>query len=215
MAATLNKFTFDLDLGHKAERSAVLTESDLAQRVEEARREGYQRGLADGEATATARAAQQLVLAGEDLARQVTSMAAALDDQRKADLADAIDLAVAVGRKLAATLIAAQPEAEIAALVGECMGSLDGVPHLAIRCAPDLAEAVRDAATARMDAGGFTGRLVVLGDPEIAAGDARIEWVDGGVVRDHEKLLARINASIESFCEARGIAPRPTEEAAQ
>ncbi|WP_417308392.1 flagellar assembly protein FliH [Devosia sp.] len=215
MAATLNKFTFDLDLGEKAERSAVLTESDLAKRVEEARQEGYQRGLAEGEATATARSAQQLVMAGEDLARQVTSMAAALDDQRRADMADAIDLAVAVGRKLAGTLIAAQPQAEIAALVGECMGSLDGVPHLAIRCAPDLAEAVRDAATSTMDASGFSGRLVVLGDPEIAAGDARIEWVDGGVVRDHTKLQTRIDACIDSFCEARGISPRPTEEASE
>ena len=52
------------------------------------------------------------------------------------------------------------------------MATLDGVPHLVIRCDPSLAEAVRDLATGRMTTSGFSGRLVVLGDPDIAVGDA-------------------------------------------
>ena len=43
---------------------------------------------------------------------------------------------------------------------------------------------VRDLAAARMQTSGFAGRLVVMGDPEIVPGDARIEWADGGIVRD-------------------------------
>ena len=31
---------------------------------------------------------------------------------------------------------------------------------------------------------GFDGRLVVVAEPEIAVGDCKIEWADGGVVRD-------------------------------
>ncbi len=38
---------------------------------------------------------------------------------------------------------------------------------------------------------GFEGRLVVLAEPEIALGDCRIEWADGGVVRDAAKTDAR------------------------
>jgi flagellar assembly protein FliH len=79
------------------------------------------------------------------------------------------------------------------------------VPHLVIRCDPALAEAVRDLATARMTTSGFTGRLVVLGDPDIAVGDARIEWADGGVVRDIRKLSAEIDARITEYFAARGI----------
>ena len=48
---------------------------------------------------------------------------------------------------------------------------------------------------------GYEGRLVVLGDPDMAAGDARIEWADGGIVRER----ARIEASV---LDALGLTPR-------
>ena len=31
---------------------------------------------------------------------------------------------------------------------------------------------------------GFEGRIIVLGDDGMSPGDVRIEWADGGVVRD-------------------------------
>src|SRR5690606_38763110 len=97
---------------------------------------------------------------------------------------EAIDLALTVGRKLAAHLIARYPVVEIEALIAECMASLDGVPHLVIRCHPDIADAVRETATDHMTTSGFTGRLIVLGDPDRRLGDGKLEWVDGGLTRD-------------------------------
>ena len=35
---------------------------------------------------------------------------------------------------------------------------------------------------------GFEGRLVILGEPDIAPGDVRLEWADGGVVRDRARI---------------------------
>jgi flagellar assembly protein FliH len=35
---------------------------------------------------------------------------------------------------------------------------------------------------------GYEGRLVVIGEPEIAPGDARIEWADGGIVREQKHI---------------------------
>ena len=35
---------------------------------------------------------------------------------------------------------------------------------------------------------GFAGRIVVLGEPDIRPGDARIEWADGGIVIDRAAL---------------------------
>ena len=70
---------------------------------------------------------------------------------------------------------------------------------------PILADRVRDIATSKMTHSGFTGRLVVLGDPDIAIGDARLEWADGGVVRDIRQLSADIDASITEYFAARGI----------
>lgn len=213
MSAAPAKFTFDLDLGRRQERNSLVTETAMAALIEEARREGREAGLAEGERTAVARAAKAEAAAAEALAVRVAAMAAGMDDAKKQTIAEAIELSLSIARKLAGGLIARQPTAEIEQLVAECMATLDGVPHLVIRCDPALADAVRDIATSRMTTSGFTGRLVVLGDPEIAIGDARIEWADGGVVRDIRKLSTEIDARIADYFAARGI--RVNEETEQ
>ncbi len=39
---------------------------------------------------------------------------------------------------------------------------------------------------------GFEGRLVVLGEPDMPPGDARLEWADGGVVRERARIEAAL-----------------------
>lgn len=212
MSAAPAKFTFDLDLGRRQERNSVVTETAMALLLEEARREGREAGLGEGERTAIAKAAKAEAAAAEALASRVAAMAASIDDSRKQAIADGVQLSLSIARKLAGGLIAREPAAEIEALVTECMATLDGVPHLVIRCDPALAESVRDIATSKMTTSGFTGRLVVLGDPEIAIGDARIEWADGGVVRDIRKLSAEIDARIAEYFAARGIRTEESEQ---
>lgn len=214
MTSAPARFTFDLDLGRNAEASTVLTDTALAKRLDQARREGHAAGLAEGERAASARAARQLAQAAEAIGAQVSAIAAGLDDIRLSALGDATQLAVAVARKLARVLIEREPIEEIAELVTDCLASLNAVPHLVIRCAPQLADGVRDIATKRLQTSGFAGRLVVLGDPEIALGDARIEWADGGVVRDSAAIEAEIDHKIADYFAARGIpAPASTESA--
>lgn len=213
MSAAPAKFTFDLDLGRRQERNSLVTETAMAALLEEARREGHEAGLAEGERTAVAKAARAEASAAESLAVRVAAMAASIDDARKQAIAEGVELSLSIARKLAGGLIARQPTVEIEQLVAECMATLDGVPHLVIRCDPALAESVRDIATSKMTTSGFTGRLVVLGDPDIAIGDARIEWADGGVVRDIRKLSAEIDARIAQYFAARGI--RQDEETEQ
>lgn len=204
MTAAPAKFRFDLDLGHRQERNSVLTESALAAIVTNARAEGYRDGLAEGERSAVVKAAERLAGAAEHLADHAASLNAALDDHRRQTLAEAADLAAAIGKKLASSLVAAHPAAEIEALIAECLVTLDAVPHLVIRCAPELAEAVREIATSRIATSGFTGRLVVLGDPDQATGDARLEWVDGGIARDRAALEAEIDRRVASYVAAHG-----------
>lgn len=202
-AAAPVKFRFDLDLGHREERNSVLTESALAALISNARAEGYRDGLAEGQRAQAVKAAERLAQAAERLADHAAAVNAALDDHRTTTVADAVGLASAIGRKLAGAMIAQAPTAEIEALITDCLASLDAVPHLVIRCAPELADAVREIATTRIATSGFTGRLVVLGDPDQAQGDARIEWVDGGVARDRATLEAEIDARIANFLAAR------------
>ena len=57
----------------------------------------------------------------------------------------------------------------------------------------------------RMKVSGFAGRLIVLGDPEIRMGDGRLEWADGGLVRDINAISSEINTRISAYLAARGV----------
>lgn len=196
------KFRFDLDLGHRQEHNSVMTDSAIANLIANARSEGRREGLAEGERTASVKAAQVIAKAATDLADHTAALNAALDDSRHAMLAEAVGLAASVGRKLAHHLLEREPTVEIETLLAECLASLDAVPHLVIRCNPEIADAVREIATARIATSGFTGRLVVLGEPDIRMGDARLEWADGGIVRDSAELDAEIDRRIAQFIAA-------------
>lgn len=208
------RFTFDLNLEHRpgrlATRPAVPTipEDVVAQLIANARQEAYAEGLAAGEKNSSAMAAQTIAAASATLATQTAQMVAALDAARDDNHREAVDVALSIGRKLALHLVARFPLAELEALVRECLPSLNGVPHLVIRCHPDLADAIRDAATAQMAHSGFAGRLVVMGDPDIRLGDGRLEWVDGGLVRDIAETSRQIDRQIATYLAARTREPR-------
>lgn len=203
MSSAPARYRFDLDLGHRQERNSVLTESALATLIAAARAEGRAEGVAEGERNAAARAGDRLSASARALADHAAALNASLDDHRRATLAEAVEVAHSIGLKLAHHLLAAEPTAEIDALIAECLASLDAVPHLVVRCAPALADAVRDIAGQRIAASGFAGRLVILGEPELGPDDVRIEWVDGGIVRDRAALEAEIDVRIATYLAAR------------
>jgi flagellar assembly protein FliH len=207
MAATPARFTFDLDLGRKREKSRVMSEAAIEEIVQQARMDGYAEGFKEGERSVASVVAQELAAAAAALADRSAAMNLALDEARHRAVSEAVELAASIGRKLASQLIEREPVAEMEALIAECLVSLEGVPHLVIRCAPDLADAIRETAEAQIATSGFGGRLVVLGDPEIAKGDGRIEWADGGIVRDTTALSAEIDEHIRAYLEARRKSP--------
>jgi flagellar assembly protein FliH len=209
------RFTFDLDLGKRTKPSAppepTMPERLVAELLAQARQEAYAEGLAAGERNATAMAAQTLAAAAGTLATQSAEMAAALDDAAASAQREAVELAASIGRKLALHLLARYPTVELDALIAECMQSLNGVPHLVVRCHPDIADGIRDIATAHMQTSGFAGRLVVMGDPDQRLGDGRLEWVDGGLVRDIGAIAKDIDRKISAYLAARSGQTRHEE----
>ncbi|MDB5536248.1 MAG: hypothetical protein JWP26_1336 [Devosia sp.] len=202
------RFTFDLDLASrpaapKLVHQPMVPEDLVAQLMAQAREEAYAEGIAAGERNATAYSAQTMATAATALAARTAEMVASLDDANAANLRESVELAASIGRKLAMHLLARYPAVELDALIAECMASLEHVPHLVIRCNPDIADSVRDIATGHMSSSGFAGRLVVLGDPDIRLGDGRLEWVEGGLVRDINAISKQIDNKISAYLAAR------------
>jgi flagellar assembly protein FliH len=116
---------------------------------------------------------------------------------------EAVNVAVAVARKLCSALMASQPLAEVTALVGECFSHLVSTPHLVVRINDELYDAARERIEGMAKQTGFEGRLVILSEPEIDFGDGKIEWADGGVVLERAAIDAKINELVARYMASR------------
>lgn len=205
MTAEPSKFIFDLDMSVRRKKTRTLSEEELASLINVARREGFEDGHAKGEKGELARTAQAILTAAGDIAKKAEQITGAIDEINRKMLGESVHLGKAVGHKLATHLMAKEPAAELEALVTECMTSLDHVPHLVIHCHPDLADAIRETTEQAMTTSGFSGRLIVMGDPEIPISDGRIEWADGGLVRDTNAISDEIDKCIENYLNAKDL----------
>jgi flagellar assembly protein FliH len=189
--------TIDLDQ-HLAEMVAV-EERARAEGFAEGREEGFAAGRLDAEA----RAAERLADAASSLVGVARTLLAGLDADRLAIEARSVELAVAAARKLAEHLIDREPLAEISALLAECLGPLRKAPHLVVRLDARDAEALEPEVKRIARETGFDGRIVILGEDDLARGDCRIEWADGGILRDRAALATEIETIVARWIEAR------------
>ncbi|HZQ15002.1 MAG TPA: FliH/SctL family protein [Pseudolabrys sp.] len=195
------KYLFDEDFstGEKPTISVVEAERRRA----DAESQAYRKGFAAGEAKAQGEAAQRTAAALALIADGLDKLNKALTDIETRLETEAVDVAVAVAGKLAPALIAREPFAEISALATDCFQHLVKTPHVVVRVGP----AIYDIAKGKLDeiaqARGFDGRLVVMSEDTLAAGDCRIEWADGGVVRDEAATLAVIDDAVSRYVAAR------------
>jgi len=201
-AAQTARFTFDLDLADARAGARVIDDGELAALLAGARDQARAEGRAEGESDAAARSAAGAAEAALAIATGTARLADAFDKALAGMRAEAAELAVLAARKLATHLIEREPVAEIAALFADCLVSLDRAPHLVIRCHPDLAGTIKPLAEANAAELGFAGRLVIMGEPEIALGDCRIEWADGGVMRDSAAVSGEIDRRIAAYVAA-------------
>ena len=204
------KYLFDHDFGANTKAAdKPITAAELALKLSEAESKGFGDGFAAAEKEGTAVAARRTAIALEQIGDALDRLARGLAAVEQRLETEAVELAVAVARKLAPELVSRHPFAEIAALATECFKQLSAAPHVVVR--------VNDAlhATARAELGeiartrGFEGRLVVLAEPEIAPGDCKIEWADGGIVRDAAKTDLAISNAIGRYLGARPTAVMP------
>ena len=119
---------------------------------------------------------------------------------------EAVDVAVAVARKLCSELIAAEPLGEIVGLVRDCFSHLVATPHLVVRINDSLYEGAHERIERMAKQSGFQGRLVVLAEPEVPTGDCKIEWADGGVVLERAAIEAKIAELVGRYMASRNDA---------
>jgi flagellar assembly protein FliH len=209
--ATKQKFMFDVDFGPDA-RPAVrpIPPEELAVMLGEAESKGFGAGFKAAEKEAVAEAERRTAVAFEQIGDALDRMVRGLAAIESRLEAEAVEVAVAVGRKLAPELIAREPFAEIAALATECFKQLVTTPHVVVRVNDALHAVARERLDEVSRLRGFEGRLMVIAEPDVALGDCRIEWADGGLNRDRAAVEAAIVEAVGRYvtaCRAAANAP--------
>jgi len=198
------KFLFDMDFSAPDKsRERLATAAEVAQKVAAAEARAYRDGYDAGQREAKAESDRRTALALEEIRLAIQGIAARFAGVETRMETEAVDVAVAVARKLCSQLIAAEPLGEITGLVSDCFSHLVATPHLVVRINDSLYEAAREKIERQAAQCGFQGRLVVLAEPDIATGDCRIEWADGGVVLERAAIEAKINELVGRYMASR------------
>jgi flagellar assembly protein FliH len=203
------KFLFDMDFSapDKA-RERPATAAEVAQKIAAAEGRAYRNGHEAGQREAKAESDRRAALALEEIGVGIRGIAARFSGIETRMETEAVDVAVAVARKLCSELIAGEPLGEIIGLVSDCFSHLVSTPHLVVRINEQLYEAARERIERLAKQSGFEGRLVILAEPAIETGDCRIEWADGGVVLERTAIEAKINELVGRYMASRNQTAR-------
>jgi flagellar assembly protein FliH len=198
------KFLFDLDFSvpDKARERAAST-AEIAEQIAAAEARGHRAGLDAGQREAKADSDRRAALALEAIGTAIRTIATGFSGIEGRMESEAVNVAVSVARKLCSELVAREPLAEVTALVSDCFRHLVSTPHLVVRINDQLYDAARERIEAIAKQSGFQGRLVILAEPDIAGGDCRIEWADGGVVLERAAIETKINELVGRYIASR------------
>src|ERR1700675_4795415 len=198
------KFLFDMDFSAPDKtRERPATPSEIAQKIASAEARAYRDGYDTAQREAKAESDRRTALALEEIAIGIQGIATRFSGIETRMETEAVDVAVAVARKLCSELIARKPLGEIAGLVKDCFSHLVSTPHLVVRINDSLYETAREQIERLAKQSGFEGRLVILAEPEIEAGDCKIEWADGGVVLERAAIDTKINELVGRYIASR------------
>jgi flagellar assembly protein FliH len=206
MGSAPAKFMFDNDFtaGGRGSKPTVSL-AEHAEKVAQAEAAAHARGFAEAQSKAEQRATvalERIAALLQGLDRSLAAVQARLESE-------AVEVAVAVAKKLVPALIAREPLAEVSALAADCFRHLVASPHVVVRVSDQLHAAAREQLDEIVRRLGLESRLVILGEPEIAAGDCRIEWADGGICRDSAAVTAVIDQAVTRYISAcREAAPK-------
>jgi flagellar assembly protein FliH len=204
------KYLFDMDFGvPDRAREKPATPAEIAQKIAEAEARAYRDGYDAAQREAKAESDRRVAVALEGIGVAIQGIASRFAGVQTRMETEAVDVAIAVARKLCSELIASEPLGAITGLVRDCFSHLVATPHLVVRINEALYEIARERIERLAKQSGFEGRLVILAEPEIETGDCKIEWADGGVVLERAAIEAKINELVGRYMASRGQAARP------
>jgi len=176
--------------------------------VEAARQEGFAAGREEGIREATGTFEKQAVDTFERLEQLLPDLFNSLREIRESSTQIGISVAAAMARKLLPDMASRNALGEFERMIGEVLERISEEPRLTIRVNAEMAEEIKGKVERMLADKGFNGNAVVTVDDAMPTGDCRLEWANGGAIRDHASLWKEIDDIIAANlgAEARDFA---------
>ena len=193
------KYTFDQAFDGGAKSRYDLEVERLLDEAEQARKDSLAKGIEEGRAQALG----EIEAATKEAILELTQAAQSLFDQRQqlesSLKQEMVHLSYAIASKLSSALIRSKPTAEVQALIEDCLATAAPEPRLVVRVSETICEQIAEELDAMKSATNFTGDIVLIGEPQLAALDCRVEWPDGGSERKHDAVKHEIEDAVQRF----------------
>lgn len=197
--APMRKFMFDRSFDdialaqRPAEQKPVLMKPE---QIDALKKEARDRGFAEGKEAGKEEQATQLAAIMTTVGKNIDTLMQNIDALRHEQEAHTRQLVMAIAKKILPDFAARQGLQEIEALLGDAVRDMGREPRLVVR----VNEAHLDAVKAQVEKitaqRAYTGTVVVLSDAEVAAGDCRIEWADGGIERNTQATWDAVEQTV-------------------
>jgi len=183
------------------------TDDDLAQARDEAFHAGHEAALV----AARELEERQIKELFQTIGQRIEDLTATRADDNQRLAVQATDVAVSICRKLLPELSRRHAMTEIEGLIGDCLASMPDEPRIVVR----VADALVDQLQRRIDtiANGFAGKLVLLGDDEMADTDCAVVWADGGTERNLARLWREVENALARLGVGKEVAPPASDNA--
>jgi flagellar assembly protein FliH len=197
--APTRKYMFDLSFDdasvvHRAqERKPVLMKPE---QIDALKKEAFDAGFEAGKAAGKEQQTAQLHALIATVDRNIGALLKNLANVEKEQDGIIRSIVVAIARKILPDFAARNGLAEIEAVLADALREMAREPRLVIRVHESQLDAVNERAQALAAQRAYPGKLIVLADDNIAAGDCRIEWADGGVERNTQTLMDSVEQTV-------------------
>ncbi|QUS55048.1 FliH/SctL family protein [Pseudovibrio brasiliensis] len=216
--AVRQRFLFDTKSIDEVEAAAVIEEAPPPEPTitvaehQQILKAAEEAAFARGEMQARQAIAEQQKLSAQEelivLRERLEVALGDLENQIRAQEQNLVSMCFLIARRLCSHLIAREPLAEVVALLSECLAPLRKIPQILIEVPTEDTHALEEMVEGLVLNSSFEGKVHVVKSESMSRGDCRIEWPDGGIIRDRRKTVEHIEQVIKSHFDARERASR-------
>ncbi len=217
------KFLFDdsFDIDEKAAKKRELEaitnrlRAEFEIELEQAKEQAFSEGFQEGEKKAMNSNEVALKHSTEELNQTNSKLVKALEilldssdtmmeayKQRAREYREyALQLSLAVSKRIAGKLVELQPHGSLEKMFRETINYLDDELRVSVSVPHDLVQESQERMQAIADEHGYSGRIIIVDDKTVKQGDWKIEWSSGGITRDGQEIDALIEDTVKRFLE--------------